>query len=623
MDASIWLSKGDSGTKPLPNPDAADRCCSWFSVFARLKPGVTIPQAEAEMAVIASGISARHPDASKVSAVKIVPLREEMVRDQRPVFFALAAAVVFVLLIACANVANLLLSRGISREKEMQIRNALGASVWQIARQLMAESFVLCVLGTAAGLLLALWAQAALVRMFEDRIPIIATAHMDGSVLGFAAFITLLSATVCGLAPLLQSRAADWRERGSTEGSGSKRLRNALVVGELALSLTLVTGAGLLVRTVLKLSDVNFGVRREGILAVSTDFNTDGLRDRDEKVKYLDELMPRLASLPGVAMAAATTTLPMDAANFDTISPEGRPIRTRSESPRIVQSGVTPDYFQLVGIPLKQGRGFNGGDTPDSKLVAILSESTARRYWPGQDPIGKRFVIGSSDRLSGFLRTDLHGPEWREVVGVVGDVRSGGFGSEILPMVYYAHRQFAINGPTILVRTGGDPLALAAAVRNEINTVGNRSVVTNIRSMQQVVSDSVAEPRTRAALVGLFAGLALLLGMLGIYGVASHTVTQRTREIGIRMALGARASEVASMVIGGALRLSMMGAALGLLASLAMARALTGLLFGIQPVDPLTLIVSTGFLMAAAVAASYLPARRAMRIDPGIALRNE
>jgi putative ABC transport system permease protein len=629
VDASIWLSKGDSGTKPLPNPDAAVRCCSWFSVFGRLKPGVTIPQAEAEMAVIASGISARHPDASKVSAVKIVPLREQMVRDQRQVFFALAAAVGFVLLIACANVANLLLSRGVSREKEMQIRNALGASVLQIARQLMAESLVLCLLGTAAGLILAVWAQAALVKVFEDRIPIIATARMDGSVLAFAAAITMLSATLCGLAPLLQARAADWRGRGATESFGSKRLRNALVVGELALSLTLVTGAGLLVRTVLKLADVNFGVRREGVLAVATDFNTDGLREREEKVKYLDELMPRLASLPGVAMAAATTALPMDPTNFDTISPEGRPIRTRSESPRIVQSGVTPDYFQLMGIPLKQGRGFNGGDTPDSKLVAILSETTARRYWPGQDPIGKRFVIGSSDRLSGFGRTDLHGPEWREVVGVVGDVRSGGFGSEVLPMVYYAHRQFAINGPTIVVRTsslartGGDPLALAAAVRNEVNSLGNRAVVANIRSMQQVVSDSVSEPRTRAALVGLFAGLALLLGMLGIYGVASHTVTQRTREIGIRMALGARASEVASIVIGGALRLSVIGAGLGLLASLAMARALAGLLFGIQPVDPLTLIGSCGFLMAAAVAASYLPARRAMRIDPAIALRNE
>ena len=562
VDASIWLSKGDSGTKPLPNPDSAERCCSWFSVVARLKPGVTIRQAEAEMAVIVSGISARHPGASQVSAVKIVPLREQMVRDQRLVFFALAGAVALVLLIACANVANLLLSRGISRANEMQIRNALGASVWQIARQLMAESFVLCLLGTAAGLLLALWAQAALVKAFVDRIPIIATTRMDGSVLAFAAVITVLSAAACGLAPLMQSRGADWRQRGSTEGSGSKRLRNALVVGELALSLTLVSGAGLLVRTVLKLSDVDFGVRREGVLAVSTDFNTDGLRERDGKVKFLDQLMPRLASLPGVEMAAATTVLPMDPTNFDTISPEGRPIRTRSESPRIVQSGVTPDYFQLMGIPLQRGRAFNAGDTPDGKLVAILSATTARRYWPGQDPIGKRFVIGSSDRLSGSLNPDLHGPEWREVVGVVGDVRSGGFGSEVLPMVYYAHRQFAIYGPTILLRTSASPLAFGSTVRNEINTLNNRQVVTNIRSMRQVVSDTASEPRTRASLVGLFAGLALLLGMLGIYGVASHTVTQRTREIGIRMALGARASEVARMVIGGALRLSAIGAAL-------------------------------------------------------------
>jgi len=625
VDAHIWLSYGDSGVNPLPQPDEQVRCCSWLSVLARLKPGVTASQAEAEMAVIARGLSARHPDASRVAAVKIVPLRERMVRDQRLLFFALFGAVGFVLLIACANVANLLLSRGLSRAKEMQIRNALGASVGQVARQLLAESLVLCVCGTAGGLLLALWAQAALVKAFVDRIPIIGNTRIDGSVLAFTALITILSAAACGLAPLVHWRAADWRQRGQTEGSGSKRLRNLLVVGELALSLTLVAGAGLLVRTVLKLSEVNFGVRTEGVLAVSTDFNTDGLHQREEKVKFMDELMPRLERLPGVAMAAATTTLPMDPVNFDTISPEGRPIRTRTESPRIVQEGVTPDYFQLMGIPLKKGRGFNGSDTAESTLVAIVSEETARRYWPGQDPVGKRFVIGSLDRLSGFLRAPQNppGPEWREIVGVVGDVRSSGFGAEVLPVVYYPHRQFAIYGPTILVRTPRDPLSLGSTVRNEINALHNRGVVTNVRSMDQVVSDTVSEPRTRASLVGLFAGLALLLGMLGIYGVASHTVTQRTQEIGIRMALGARGPEVARMVIGGALRLSTIGAVVGLLASAAMARMLAGLLFGIQPLDPVTLIASCGFLMAAAVAASYFPARRAMRIDPAIALRNE
>jgi putative ABC transport system permease protein len=255
--------------------------------------------------------------------------------------------------------------------------------------------------------------------------------------------------------------------------------------------------------------------------------------------------------------------------------------------------------------------------------VAILSEAAAQRYWPGQNPVGKRFAVGSLDRFGCFRCDDPYGPEWREVVGVVGDVRSGGIGSATLPVVYFSFRQHSVYDPTIVVRTAGDPRVLSAAVRNEIKAMNNRVVVTNVRTMQQAVSDTVSEPRTRASLVGLFAGLALLLGMLGIYGLASFTVTQRTQEIGIRMALGAQASEIARMILGGALRLSTIGAALGLLASAAMARMLTSLLFGIQPFDPITLIGACGFLMASAVAASYFPARRAMRIDPAIALRSE
>ena len=623
VDASIWLSYGDSGVHPLPKPDAAVRCCSWLTVFGRLKPGITVSQAEAEMAVIGRGVSDRHSDASRVAAVKIVPLREQMVRDQRLVFFALFGAVGLVLLIACANVANLLLSRGISREKEMWTRHALGASVWQIARQLIAESLVLCLFGTGAGLLVALWAQAALVKAFVDRIPIIATTRIDGSVLAFAALITVLCAAACGLAPLMLWSKADWSHRGQTESSSSKRLRNLLVVGELALSLTLVTGAGLLGRTVLKLSEVDFGVREEGVLAVSTDFNTDGLRERDTKIKFLDELIPRLEALPGAVMRRHDYVA--DGPGEFRYAYAGRPSFSYQNqfAPHRAGSGDA-GLFSAHGDSAQRGRGFNGSDTAESTLVAILSEAAARRYWPGEDPVGRRFAVGSSDRFGWFRSPpDQFGPEWREIVGVVGDVRSGGFASEVLPVVYYGHRQASVNGPIILVRTVGDPLSLAAAVRTEIKTLNGRVVVTDVRNMKQVVSGTVSEPRTRASLVGLFAGLALLLGMLGIYGVASHTVSQRTQEIGIRMALGARGPEVARMVIGGALRLSMIGVALGILASMAMARALAGLLFGIQPLDPLTFIVACGFLMAAAVVASYFPARRAMRIDPAIALRNE
>ena len=623
MDAEVWLSYGDAGTRPLPQPDAAVRCCSWLSVFGRLKPGVTISQAEAEMAVIVQRISERHPDTSKLSAVKIVPLRQQMVRGQGVIFLALSGAVAVVLLIACANVANLLLSRAVGREKEMQTRFALGATAWQIAKQLIAESLVLCVLGTAAGLLLAVWAQDALVKIFVDRIPIIATAQIDGSVLLFTAIITLLCGIACGLTPLLYGRAKDWRQRGLTENSRSKRLRHLLVVGELALSLILVSGTGLLMRTVLKLTEVDFGVRRQGVLSVFTDVNTEGLRERENKVEYLDQLIPRLATLPGAIMAAATTALPMDPVNLDRITLEGKPYHTASDSPPILQAAVTPNYFQLMGIPLKEGREFTERDTSKSTLVAVLSETTAQHYWQGEDPIGKRFAIGSLDRFGCFRCDNAPGPEWVEVVGIVGNVRSGGLGSDVLPVVYYSHRQHSIYDPKILIRTSGNPLLLASAVRNEMLALNKRVLITRTLPIDQVISDTASEPRVRASLVGVFAGLALVLGMLGVYGTASHTVTQKTREIGIRMALGARQNEIARMILSGMLRLSLLAVALGFLGFWAIARMLASLLFGIQPLDLLTLILSCGFLVTTTTLASYMPIRRAMRIDPAIALRNE
>jgi predicted permease len=623
MDADIWLSYGDSGTRPLPQPDSTTRCCSWLSVFGRLKPGVTISKAEAEMAIIAKRISERHPDASRLSAVRVVPLREQIVRGQGVIFAALSGAVVFLLLIACANVANLLLSGAVDRRKEMQTRYALGATRWQVAQQLIGESLVLSLIGTAVGLLLAVWAQAALVKVFVARIPIIATASIDGSVLVFAAAITLLCGVVCGMAPLLHGRSDDWQRRWTTENAGSARLRSLLVISELSLSLILVAGAGLLVRTVIKLTEVDFGIRTQGVLAVSTDVNTEGLRERENKIQYLDELITRLATRPGVIGAAATTSLPTDSPNFDRITLEGRPYRTAADSPRIVQTAVTPDYFQLLGIPLTKGRGFTGHDTAGSTLVAVVSEAVAQRYWPGEDPVGKRIAIGSLDRFGCFRCQNSPGPEWVEVVGIAGDVRSGGLGSEVLPVVYYSYRQHSIYDPTILIRTNGDALALAPAVQNEIIALNKRVVITRTRRIEQAIADTASEPRLRASLVGVFAGLALLLGMLGVYGTASHSVTQRTREIGIRMALGARPDEIARLVLARVLRLSILGAGIGLLASLSLARTLASMLFGIQPLDPQTLVWSCGLLLSSAIVASYIPTRRAMRIEPAIALRRE
>jgi putative ABC transport system permease protein len=620
--AKIWISLADWGAGPMPGQDVAERCCSWYTTFGRLKAGVTAEQAEAELTIIARRISQRYPDTAKVTAVKVVPMRAHMVEEHRLALFALLGAVACVLLIACANVANLLLSRGVSRGREMLTRMALGATVWQIARQLVAESSLLCGCGAASGLLLAVWAQDVLIQAFANRIPLIETTRLDWTVLGFTVLITVLSAAACGLMPLVHWRATRWETRGQTESRGSRRLRNGLVVGEVALSAVLVTGAGLLIRTVDRLRDVDFGVRREHILAVSMDINVEGLRGNPPR--FLDELLPRLRALPGVTTVGAATALPIENARLAPITREDQPRRPAAQSPQVSQTAVTPDYFKIMGIPLKRGRLFNEADTSGSKLVAVISETAKRRYWPNDHPLGKRFALGSLERFGSFR--PLRGPEvveWREIVGVVGDVRAAGFNSGALPQIYYSYRQFPVYDPTILLQTARDPMLLAFAARNEIKAINNRAVVTEIRSMDQVVSDVIAEPRLRASIVTIFASLAVLLGMLGVYAQTSYTVTQRTQEIGIRMALGAREIEVARMIVGHALWLAACGAALGLIASLLAAKVLVGLIFGIGPFDPLTLMAACLLIVGSAVVASYLPVRRAMRIDPASALRNE
>jgi putative ABC transport system permease protein len=620
--AKIWISLADWGGGPMPGQDATERCCAWYTTFARLKPGVTAEQAEAELTIIGRRISQRYPDMAKVAAVKVVPMREHMVEEHRLALFALFGAVACILLIACANVANLLLSRGVSRASEMLTRMALGATVWQIGRQLMAESLVLCGCGAAGGLLVALWAQDLLVHAFAGRIQLIETSRIDWAVLAFTALISVASAVACGLMPLVHWRTARWHTRGQTESRSSRRVRSGLVVGEVALSAVLVTGAGLLMRTVEKLREVDFGVQTQQILAVSTDFNVEGLRDNAPR--FLGQVLPRLAALPGVRMAAAATWLPIENGGLAPITLENQPLRAAAESPQVSQSAVTPGYFSLMGIPLKRGRLFTEADTAEGKLVAVVSETAWRRYWPNEDPIGKRFAIGSLEHFGSFRR--LQAPEvaeWREIVGVVGDVRAAGFNSGTLPQIYYSYRQFPVYDPTILLRTVGDPILLASAARDETKRTNNRAVVTEVRSMDQVVLDVIAEPRLRASIVTIFASLAVLLGMLGIYGLTSYTVTRRTQEIGIRMALGAREIQVGRMVVGHALSLAACGAALGLIASLAAARVLASLMFGIGPFDPLTLMAACLLLVGSAVVASYLPVRRAMRIDPASSLRNE
>jgi predicted permease len=622
--ARVWLSLGDWGAGPMPPPDAPDRCCSWYTVFARLKPGMTAESAGVQLTAIARRISQRHPQAARVTEVQVMPLRDSLVGTQRPTLLALFGAVGCILLIGCANVANLLLSRGVARRQEMLTRMALGATRWRLARQATAEALFLTVLGAVAGVAAASWVQGLLVRALQPRAPLAEGAQMDWAVLGFAVLLAMACGVACGLAPLAEWRTADWSRRGQTEGGASKRLREFLVVGEVALALSLVASAGLLARTVAKLQSVELGFRFDRILAVSLDLGTRPLRGRGNAARFVEELMPRVAALPGVRAAAATNALPLENGRAgQAITREGRPALPAADSPQVVQRAVTPGYFTAMGIPLRKGRLFTEADTGDGNLVAIVNETAARRYWPGEDPVGTRFAVGSLERFGSFRRPPPGGVELREIVGVVADVRTAGFAAEVQPEVYYSYKQYPLYDVRLLVWAAVDPTTLAPVIRREAAAVNPRAVVARVRTMEEVAAASLAEPRQRAALVGVFSALALGLGMLGIYSVMSYTVARRTKEIGIRVALGAQPGDVLRLVVGQALRLAAAGVIVGLAGAVAAGRWISGLLFGVQPGDPATLAGTCLLLAGAAVAASYRPARHAARVDPAVALRSE
>ena len=621
----IWLSLADWGAGPLPPLDAADRCCPWHAVFARLKPGETAERAADELTAIARRIAERHPTAPRVTQVQVVPLRDSLVGTHRLALGTLFGAVGCVLLIGCANVANLLLSRGVGRRRELRTRMAMGATRWQIARQLTVESLLLCGLGAVAGVVIAAWAQGLLARALEGRVPMVEHTRMDLTVLGFAAVLTVICGVICGLAPLVGWEAADWRGRGQTEGTTSRRIRQALVMSEVALAVTLVASAGLLVRTLANLQAVDVGFQWERILTVSLDVTTDTLRGRGNAARFLEEVIPRIAALPGVRSVGAATGTPLEGGPAgQAITREDRAALLAVASPQVVQTAVTPGYFTALGVALTRGRFCTEADTAEGALVALLNETAARRYWPGEDPVGKRFAMGSRERFGFFRPPRVPGAiEWREVVGVVADMRSAGFAADIQPEVYYCYKQFPLYEPRLFVRTAGDTAALAPAIRRELHAANNRVVIVDMRTMEQVAAQSVTEQRLRAALVVSFSVLALVLGMLGIYSVLSYTVGQRTQEIGIRMALGADRTQVSRMVVGQAVRVTAAGIVLGLVGAFATARVIASLLFGVQPLDAMTFAGTCLVMLAAAVLASGPPARRATRVDPAVALRRE
>lgn len=628
----VFLPIAFWGGGPLPGVDAAGRCCAWFSVVGRLKPGVTIQRAKREMTGLARRISDRHPDGGNVTDVQVVPLRTEMVGSHRTGLLFLFGAVGCVLLIACANVANLAVSRAVTRSGEMAIRSALGASTARLVRQVLVESLLLSGLGAAGGVLLAFWAQGLLIKGMAANVPLVAGARIDWGVLAFTIAIALAAACLCGLAPGVQLASGSLRSilqgrvRSHTEAPRGSLLRRALMAGEVALAVALVAAAGLLIRSLMQLQRVDPGFRTESVLAMSFDFTAGPFRGPGNQQPYFHELMMRIASLPGVRMVGAVSEAPLSRRRMpdQPVTLEGRPVRSASESPQVITRAVTPAYFPIMGIPLKKGRLFTESDGGDGKLVAIVNETAARRYWPGADPIGKRLAMGSVERFGYFRVAPAPGqPEWREIVGIIGDVRSSALDLPPQPEVFYSYRQYPWYGPAMLVRTGGDPLPLAAAIRREATTLNSRAVVTDVTSMQQIAADSIAQPRFRAGLIGLFAALAMLLGMLGIYSVMSYAATQRTQEIGIRMALGATTLDAVWLVVGQAMRTTGIGLVLGIVAALIFARWMSSLLYGVGSADPVTLAGTCVLFGGAALVASYIPARRAAAVDPSVALRSD
>ncbi len=601
---------------------AANRGSHYLQVIARLKPGVAVQQAQADMSSIAARLQQQYPEQNTQLGAVVIPLHEQVTGDMRPALLVLLGAVGFVLLIACANVANLLLARAAARQKEIAVRVALGASRLRLIRQFLTESILLAVIGGVLGLLLSFWGINLLKSFIPDTIAQARTITIDAKVLGFTLLVSLLTGLIFGLAPATQASKFNLNEtlkeggRDSSAGSRGNRIRAMLVVAEVAVSLILLIGAGLLINSFLRLRNVDPGFRAENLLTMQVVLPKQKYSDQARRSAFYTELLRRVESLPGVKSAAVTTNLPLyRQGNSIGLSIEGRPDPI-GQRPSVTTRVISQRYFSTMGIQLLQGREFGDQDRIDSPAVAVVSETMARRFWPGESPLGKRVTPSTPDTAA---------PEdWITVVGVVKDVHQFDLVADPKPQMYLSYVQAEFFEPRdLVVSTSVDPLSMTSAVRGAVWEIDKDQPVSNIRTMKEIVSESVARQRFSMLLLGIFAGLALVLAAVGIYGVMSYSVAQRTREIGLRMALGAQKWDVLRLVVGQGLKLVLIGIAIGLVAAFVLTRVMSSLLFGISATDPTTFIAISLVLISVAVLASFIPARRATKVDPMIALRYE
>jgi putative ABC transport system permease protein len=599
---ALNLEKLQRGTHPL-------------RVFARIKPGVAFNQMQADLKVVGANLASLYPEDNKDKEIAAVPLDQQVTEKVRTALTTLLAGVGLLLLIACANVANLLLSRAAARQKEMAVRLALGASRRSLGQQLLTESVLLSFLGGTLGLFLAYSAIRLLGRHLPADLPRISALTVDLRVLGFTAFISLATGILFGLAPLFQTKrgnASESLKQHARIASGQSRLRSGLVMAQMAIALVLLTGAALTAKSFWNLLHVSPGFRTEHILTARISLPASRYPDVPRIAAFQSQVLERVRNLPGIQSAGLTAYLPLSGAdNGWAFFIEGRPPLPVGVYNMAKYRPVSPGYFETIGMPLLRGRAFTPADSENAPPVVIVNQSMARAYWGQENPVGQRLRFG--------------GPAMRTIAGVVGDVRHEGLDGEAKPEMYVPFTQIpnSERRPTIVVRTSLDSAAVTASLRQEISAVDSGLPLDQIETMEQLVSSSVGQPRFRTILLAAFSILALVIASVGIYGVMTYLVSQRIQEFGIRLAIGATPDDVLRLVLRQAAVLIAGGIGLGLLGSAVLARLIAGLLYGVSALDPLTFAAVAMILSALALLASYIPARRATRVDPLAALRYE
>jgi putative ABC transport system permease protein len=602
----------------------ADRASHYLEVIGRLKSGTTMAQAQADLETIAAHLAQQYPQTNAGHGVRVMSLVEDLTYGSRQFLWVLMGAAAFVLLLACANVANLQLARATVRQKELAVRLALGASRWQITRQLLVESVLMALLGGLAGVLLASWGgelmQRTIPPFIVQHIPGIKHMKIDTGVLVFTLVVTLLTGILAGLAPALHVSNPDPNEalkegvRGGSASPGRQRLRALLVVTEVALALVLLVGAGLMVKGFHSLLNAYPGFDRSNVLTFHIALAESKARDEARVRDFYAQVIEKLQALPGVDSAAAVTSLPSGWSwNRTEYTAEGQPPAAPGEMRVAVWESITPGFFRALRIPLLEGRLLTAQDGPDAPLAIVISQSMAHRIWGSQEPVGKRIKFGRAESSE----------PWRTIVGVVGDIEQSPFDRAPKPTAYFPFAQMPLASSALAVRTSGDPIALAAAARAQVRSVDADQPPYDMRTLEQLISDNVSGVESSARMMFVFGVVALVLAASGIFALMTYSVTQRTHEIGVRMALGAQRSDVLRLVVGYAIKLAIIGLAIGVPFALALTAALSSVLFGVVRIDTPVFALFTLLLALVAALAAYIPARRATQVDPMVALRYE